>query len=82
MEKGSNSIKYKFVLLGDSSVGKSSIFSRLSGNLFSENLLPTIGMTKIILNFKNIEMDKQNNVYKNFQIILSSTNIKLKCKYF
>ena len=39
-------IEYKFVLLGDSSVGKTSIFTRLSGNNFNEKLASTIGTDK------------------------------------
>ena len=66
-------IEYSFILLGDSSVGKSSIFSRLQNNSFSENPLPTLGIKKLILNFDNIEIDKQNNLYKNFKVILSDT---------
>ena len=66
-------IEYSFILLGDSSVGKSSIFSRLQSKPFSENLLSTIGLRKLILNFDNIEIDKQKNLYKNFKIILSDT---------
>ena len=73
MEKGCNPKEYKFILLGDSSVGKTSIFSRLSGESFSENLLPTIGMKKLILNFGQIKIDKPKKVYKNFQIILFDT---------
>ena len=66
-------IEYSFILLGDSSVGKSSIFLRLESKPFSENLLSTIGLRKLILNFDNIEIDKQKNLYKNFKIILSDT---------
>ena len=32
-------IEYKFVLLGDSLVGKSSIFYRLAGKKYSEDML-------------------------------------------
>ena len=44
-------IEYKFILLGDSSVGKSSIFKRLLGNSFSKNQISTLGTEKAILNF-------------------------------
>ena len=75
MEKGSNSIEYKFILLGDSSVGKSSIFSRLSGESFSEKLLPTIGMKKLILKLINKKIFTK--IFKLFYLIqLDKKDIK------
>ena len=41
-------IEYKFILLGDSSVGKSSIFKRLLGNSFSKNQISILGTEKAI----------------------------------
>ena len=48
MKQNRNSIEYKLILLGDSSVGKSSIFQRLSGQSFTGNNMSTIGTEKII----------------------------------
>ena len=64
-------VEYKFVLLGDSSVGKSAIFSRLSGRNFSDFSSPTIGTDKIVLNFDDVEIT--TNEKKNFQITLFDT---------
>ncbi|KAJ3429374.1 ras and ef-hand domain-containing protein [Anaeramoeba flamelloides] len=48
-------LDFKIVLLGDSSVGKSSLVLRLCKNKFSENLEPTIGGSCVI---QNIEIDE------------------------
>ena len=48
MEQNWKPIEYKFILLGDSLVGKSAMYYRLSGKKFSENLMSTIGTEKII----------------------------------
>ena len=64
-------IEYKFILLGDSSVGKSSIFKRLLGNSFSKNQISTLGTEKAILNFDDLEIDK--NTHQNFKIVLFDT---------
>jgi len=37
---------FKLVIIGDSGVGKSSILSRFSDNLYSENYISTIGIIK------------------------------------
>ena len=41
-------IEYKFILLGDMAVGKTSIFRRLSGKSFEQNLIATVGVEKNI----------------------------------
>ena len=73
MEKIMKAIEYKFILLGDSTVGKSSIFSRFRSNSFNNNTIATVGIEKMIINFDNIEIDKNENVYKNFKITLFDT---------
>ena len=64
-------IEYKFILLGDSSIGKSSIFKRLLGNSFSKNQISTLGTEKAIINFDDLEIDK--NTRQNFKIVLIDT---------
>jgi len=73
MEQVSKLIEYKFILLGDSSVGKSSIFGRLSGKMFSKNIMPTIGVDKIIINFNDVEINENENIKKNFKVSLFDT---------
>ena len=60
-------IEYKFILLGDSKVGKSSIYRRLSGKSFSESIMSTPGTEKIILNFDDVQIDEKTP--QNFKII-------------
>ena len=64
-------IEYKFILLGDSLVGKTSIFLRLSGKSFSTNTIPTLGTEKIVVNFDDVQIDEK--VYQNFKVSLFDT---------
>ena len=73
MEQNWKPIEYKFILLGDSSVGKSSIYNRLSGKNFSEGLISTIGTEKMIINYDDVKIDEKENITKNFKIILFDT---------
>ena len=71
MSQNLKPIEYKFILLGDSTVGKSSIFKRLSGKGFSESHMATVGIDSIILNFYDIQIDKKK--HQNFKIVLYDT---------
>jgi len=71
MSQNWKSIEYKFILLGDSSVGKSSIFKRISGNTFTQSQMPTLGTEKIILDFDDVEIDEET--HENFKIVLFDT---------
>ena len=49
-QKGKNNKEYKFILLGNSSVGKTSFFKKKATGLFSEiNNISTIGRDKCTL---------------------------------
>ena len=73
MSQNVESIKYKFVLLGDSSVGKTAIFSRLSGKSFNESQLSSIGTERIIVNFDKVKINSRKKIFKNFKITLFDT---------
>ena len=45
-------IKYKIILLGDSSVGKTCIFKKLTTGQYNEKSISTIGMDRRTLNFE------------------------------
>ena len=67
-------IEYKFVLLGDSLVGKSSIFYRLAGKKYSEDMLSTVGTDKLTLNMNQVKIEINEEIYiKNFNITLFDT---------
>ena len=67
-------IKYKFILLGDSQVGKSSIFHKLSKNEFLEANLSTQGQDHMVINFNDLEIDiNGKKEKKNFNITLFDT---------
>ena len=73
-QKDWKSIEYKFVLLGDSLVGKSSIFYRLAGKKYSEDMLSTVGTDKLTLNMNQVKIEiKEETHIKNFNITLFDT---------
>ena len=80
MEEDIKPIEYKFILLGDSSVGKSSIYRRLLWKKFSEESLTTLGTEKTIVNFDDVEVNENEKINKNFRITLSHYKIHEKYK--
>ena len=67
-------IKYKFILLGDSQVGKSSIFHKLSKNEFLEANLSTQGQDHMVINFNDLKIDiNGKKEKKDFNITLFDT---------
>ena len=66
-------IEYKFILLGDSNVGKSAIFMRLHENKFIEDSMATLGTEKCFLKFDDVIIDEKENITQNFDIILFDT---------
>ena len=68
------SIIYKIILIGDSSVGKTCLFKKITTGTFSEKVISTIGMDRKSLSFKiPIKDDKGNEIEKNFEIQLWDT---------
>ena len=70
--EGDKTITYNIVLLGNFAVGKSSIFNRLSKDLFSENIPSTIGLDSTIyyIKFRN----------KRYKLIIRDTSGQEKYK--
>jgi small GTP-binding protein len=69
----SSSIEYKVVLIGNSAVGKTSLFKKLTTGEFSEKNISTIGMDKKTLNLE-IEVNENNTpVTKKVNISLVDT---------
>ena len=69
-----NNLEYKFALLGDSSVGKTSIFRKISTGNFSEQNIATIGTDKRTINYSDIEVELNGEkVKKSFEISLFDT---------
>ena len=66
--------EYKFILIGDSSVGKTSIFKKITTEIFTEKNISTIGMDKRTLFFKDIEVNIKGETKKeDFKILLFDT---------
>ena len=59
----SGAIEYKIVLIGNSAVGKTSLFKKLATGEFSEKNISTIGMDKKTLNFE-IEVNQNSTTVK------------------
>ena len=65
---------YKIILIGDSAVGKTSIFKKISSGTFSDRNISTIGMDKRTLNFKDIKVEiNGKESTEDFNIILYDT---------
>ena len=58
-----SSIDYKVVLIGNSGVGKTSLFKKITTGQFSEKNISTIGMDKKTLNLE-IEVNQDNQIVK------------------
>ena len=66
--------EYKFALIGDSSVGKTSIFRKISTGNFNEENIATIGTDKRTINYTDIEVNiKGQKEKKSFEISLFDT---------
>ena len=74
MEGTSSVINYKFALLGDSMVGKTSIFKKIStGNFYTESIA-TIGTDKRTMDYNDIEIEINGKIEKkNFSVSLFDT---------
>lgn len=74
MKKNEKNNDYKFILIGDSSVGKTSIFKKITTEIFNEKNISTIGMDKRTLRFKDVDI-KINDVSKklDFNVVLFDT---------
>ena len=59
----SGAIEYKIVLIGNSAVGKTSLFKKLTTGQFSEKNISTIGMDKKTLNVE-IEVNENGSIVK------------------
>ena len=69
----SQTINYKFVLLGNTSVGKSSFFRKIITGEFNKGIMSTIGMDQATL-YSNLEIKKNGKSEKlNFEILLVDT---------
>ena len=68
-----NEIEYKIILLGDSSVGKTSFFRKITSGEFSETNISSIGMDKSCF-LLDIDINENNKmIQKSFRITLVDT---------
>ena len=71
---GNESIKYKIALLGDSMVGKTSIFKKLFTSKFNEKTICTLGIDARSIVFEDVEVNTNgNNKNKCFEIFIYDT---------
>ena len=69
----SESIDYNIILIGNSAVGKTSLFKKIMTGSFSEKNISTIGMDKRTFTIDAEVDDKGQKVTKNFNISLIDT---------
>ncbi len=72
-EANTQNIEYKIVLLGNSNVGKTSLFKKLTTGVFSEKNISTIGMDKKTLSFEVDFNENNQTIQKNIDISLVDT---------
>ena len=68
-----NKIEYKIILLGNSAVGKTSLFKKIITNEFSEKNISTIGMDRRTIQIDTEIDDKGQKSTKSFNISLVDT---------
>ena len=72
MEGTSPIINYKYALMGDSMVGKTSIFKKISTGDFYQESVPTLGYDKRTMEYNDIEIDGKIEK-KDFSVSLFDT---------
>ena len=74
MSTSENEIKYKIILLGDSSVGKTCIFKKITTGQYNEKSISTIGMDRRTLTFEiNTNKEGEEEKKQNCEIQLWDT---------
>lgn len=74
MTEGINNIEFKFSFLGDSMVGKTTIFKKITSGNFQTKTLSTVGVDKRTIKYENIEVNIDGKqVNKSFDISLFDT---------
>ena len=68
-----NTIKFKILLLGDSSVGRRSLFKKLTSGVFMENAIATIGVDRRSFNVEIEVTENEKKVKKLVNISLVNT---------
>ena len=65
--------EYKMILVGDSNAGKTSLFRKISKNVFNEKMVSSIGIDKTTLEYEINIKENEKEVKKNIQILLFDT---------
>ena len=74
MEGTSPIINYKYALMGDSMVGKTSIFKKISTGDFYQESVPTLGYDKRTMEYNDIEIEIDGKIEKkDFSVSLFDT---------
>ena len=59
--------EYKMILVGDSNAGKTSLFRKISKNVFNEKMVSTIGIDKTTLEYEINIKENEKEVKKIFK---------------
>lgn len=66
-------IEYKIILMGNTAVGKTSLFKKITTGLFTEKNISTIGMDKRRLSFQVERTNNNKKIIKNIEVSLVDT---------
>ena len=73
-QKPKYTVEYKFILIGNTAVGKTLFFKRIQTGIFNEKNISTIGVDRCVLYFKDIDVKiKGKDSKEEFNIILYDT---------
>ena len=73
-QKPKYTVEYKFILIGNTAVGKTLFFKRIQTGIFNEKNISTIGVDRCFLYFKDIDVKiKGKDSKEEFNIILYDT---------
>ena len=63
--EANNDIEYKFILIGDTSVGKTCLFKKITSGIFLSKNVSTVGIDRKAFSFDCEFDDKGNKISKN-----------------
>ena len=73
IDKNNDEIEYKLILIGDTSVGKTCLFKKITTGLFLDKNISTVGIDRRTINMKCEFDEKGKKIEKNITVSLTDT---------
>ena len=73
IDKNNDEIEYKLILIGDTSVGKTCLFKKITTGVFLDKNISTVGIDRRTINMKCEFDEKGKKIEKNITISLTDT---------